>query len=266
MRDFHLQKWYFDGVDSTGRALIAYSAQLKWHGIQVPYSGYLYLRAPGDVRSENKFVQAAGLEVTADAIDLKFGNLPVHGRWERSSRPITQRLYENETGYLDWHCHMPAAQCQIQVKQDPLLKGWGYVEMLEMTLPPWQLGLDELRWGRFADPDWPVVWIDWIGKLNRRWIFANGRLLDTGGVVSDNVVEAPDKEWALYLKAPQVLEEKEKMKEVFQALASFLPGIYRMAPLRFIGAAETKWLSEGELHRPGMPPRKAWVIHELVKF
>lgn len=263
---FHLKKWYFDGIDASGRTMIAYSADLHWRGIHIPYSSYLYYGEPGDIRSESRFTQAGLPDALPGAIQLTYKGLPLTGQWQAASNGLDQRLYEGEDGYLDWHCRLPAGQCHIQLGQEPPLTGWGYVELLEMTLPPWRLGIRELRWGRFADPEWPLVWIEWLGEPNRRWVFANGQLFRDEGTVSENLVQAQNHSWSLRLENPVVLEDKEKMKEVFQSLAAFIPGIDRLAPLRFIQATETKWRSEGVLHRPGHADRKGWVIHELVKF
>lgn len=263
---FCLEKWYFDGVDAKGRTLIAYSAQLNWHGVRIPYSSYLFYNGPGDTRSESRFTQAGTPAAQGETIDLTYDGLPIDGRWTSACSAIHNRLFEDGEHYVDWHCRLPAAQCQVQVAQEPSLNGWGYVELLKMTLLPWQLGLQELRWGRFADPTWPVVWIEWMGKHPRRWIFADGQLIKNAGLVSEQRVQPPDASWSLTLENPVVLEDKRKIKEVLQSLSAFLPGIDRLAPLRFIQSAETKWRSEGTLIRPGHADRSGWVIHELVKF
>ena len=56
-----------------------------------------------------------------------------------------------------------------------VLRGLGYAEHLSMTIPPWRLPIDTLRWGRFLSPERSVVWIDWQKEGDgRTWIFVDG--------------------------------------------------------------------------------------------
>lgn len=262
---FHLKKWYFDGVDAAGRVMIAYSASLRWHGVQVPYASYLYLQQSGDCRTESRFRQVE--KPVADGNSIRWADEGLHfqGRWTAAAPAFGKRLYEGPEGYLDWQCFQPAAYCHIALGTAPPFIGLGYVECLEMTFPPWQLGLQELRWGRFAHPEMPLVWIDWKGEINRRWIFAKGQAM-AGGTVDDSTIYSPDHDLRLHLEHPVLIEEQEKIGAVVQSLAAWLPGIGRLAPLRFLKAKEVKWLSEGTLEMAGEPARYGRVIHELVTF
>lgn len=262
---FELKKWYFDGVDAEGRVIIGYSASLRWHGVKVPYASYLYLQQPGICRTESRFRRVAKPLVDEKNIRWADEGFHLQGQWTAAAPSFGKRLYEGPEGYLDWQCYQPASHCHIELGAVPPIVGLGYVECLEMTFPPWQLGLHELRWGRFAHPDMPVVWIDWKGEINRRWIFAKGQAM-AGGVVDDSTVYSPDHDIKLQLERPVVIEEQEKIGAVVQSLVAWLPGIERFAPLRFLKAKEVKWLSEGTLAMTGEPARHGRVIHELVTF
>ena len=63
---------------------------------------------------------------------------------EASAPPIHRRLFESADGIVDWTCEMPRARTRIGE-----VCGDGYAEVLHMTVPPWKLPIDELRWGRF---------------------------------------------------------------------------------------------------------------------
>lgn len=263
---FHLKKWYLDGVDADGRVLITYSASLRWHGIRVPYSSYLYLKSAGDCRSESRFRQVEAPHIQETSIGFTDERFHLRGQWIAAAAPVRQRLYEGPEGYLDWHCLQPASKCQIELGTEQPVTGFGYVECLEMTFPPWQLGLRELRWGRFAHPEMPVVWIDWKGDLNRRWVFIKDRLITEGSTVNDALVSLSEHGLNLRLENPVVIEEREKLGEVVRSLVAYLPGIDRLAPLHFLKAQEVKWLSKGVLSISGQPDLKGRVIHELVTF
>lgn len=262
---FHLKKWYFDGVDAAGRAIIVCSASLQWHGERAPYASYLFLQQPGDCRMEGRFRQMAAPVVDGNSLRWADEWFDFHGRWTAAAPAFGKRLYEGPEGYLDWQCYQPAGYCHIELGDAPPIVGLGYVECLEMTFPPWQLGLQELRWGRFAHPEMPLVWIDWKGAINRRWIFAKSQAM-AGGTVDDSGVYSPDHDIRLHLERPVVIAEQEKTGAVAQSLAAWLPGIGPLAPLQFLKAKEVKWLSEGILEMAGQPIRYGPVIHELAIF
>lgn len=262
---FLLQKWYFDGVNAGGETIIAYAARLRWRGIEVPYAGYLYLDAVGQQHSGNRFGAVNIPDTSQETIHWTDAGFHLRGQWTSRHSPIQTRLLETAEGYVDWHCLQPSAHCRIHLGEWPVVEGSGYAEYLEMTLPPWRLGLQELRWGRLADPEIPVVWIEWKGKYNRRWLFVKDQIM-AGETISEAGIFAPERNLQLRLEQPIAIEDKEKFKEVSRALSSFLPGIERLAPLRFIRSRQTKWRSAGSLQMIGQTPRNGWVIHELVTF
>lgn len=263
--DFNLKKWYFDGVSADGRCLIGYAAHLRWRAIEIDYSGYLYLDKAGKNRSVNSFRQATEPVVTDQSIRWDQENLGLKGSWERASDPVQQELFRNEKGTVQWNCFLPAGACRFQLKGEPVIEGYGYVECLEMTLPPWDLGLTELRWGRFADPASPVVWINWKGAHARQWVFDGGQMVESAGV-GDSAIDLGEHDRRLLLQTPAVVEDKEKIGEVVGVLASWIPGFERLTPLSFLRARGIKWRSHGVLQDPGRAEKNGWVIHELVEW
>lgn len=264
-QQFFLKKWYLDGVSDDGRTLIAYAATLRWRGFKIGYVSTLYLRAPGESRSESRLKEAPEPVVEDAVIRWQEEALGLSGRWERAAPPLRAMLHQSEEGYLDWHCLQPAARCHIQLGHEPPLQGWGYVECLEMTIPPWKLGLQELRWGRFAHPDAPLVWIDWKGAVNRCWVFDRQGQVQSA-TVSDEWVHLTEQQGQLSLYDPAVIEDKNKFMETVDLLVRWMPGIDRFTPLRFLKGRETKWRSAATMTVPGRPDRTGWAIHELVKF
>lgn len=262
---FHLKKWYFDGVSDDGRALIGYSARLRWNALEVHYASYLYLPAAGPARSESRYRGAEDPEIKDQTIRWGDKRLGVQGEWVCAAAPLRARLHESEAGWLDWHCHQPVSRCRIELQGEPPIEGWGYAECLEMTLPPWKLDFDELRWGRFAHPDNPLVWIELKGADTRRWVF-DGAGLASGSSVSDTAISVAGGQKTLLLEAPAVIEEEQKFAAVLRELDRWLPGFDRITPLQFLRARETKWRSAGVLLVDGAVQQRGWVIHELVKI
>jgi hypothetical protein len=189
----------------------------------------------------------------------------LEGRWESAVPPVSCRLFEGEEGRVDWYCHHPASDFRLTLGDEPPMEGHGYVECLEMSLPPWKIGFNELRWGRFADPEAPLAWIDWKGDVARSWVF-DGQTVEAGtAIIRDDSIDLPHTHKKLLLNNPIVIEDKEKIMEVMHNLVSWLPGIDRFTPLRFLKARETKWRSEAKLIVPG-GEKTGWAIHELVTF
>jgi hypothetical protein len=264
-QQFLIKKWYFDGVSDDGRTIICYSATMIWRGFKIGYTNYIYLHAPGDCRSKSRFHEASEPEINGAAIRWQEPHLGVKGTWESAAAPVRTKVFESEEGYADWHCYQPAAKCSIQLGNEPPLQGYGYVECLEMTIPPWKMGFNELRWGRFAHPETPLVWIEMRGTPNRCWVFdGTQRVLDA--MVSDHEIQLPTQQKTLLLNEPVVIEDKKKILETVESLVRWMPGIDRFTPMRFLQAQETKWRSAGVLQETGQPERTGWAIHELVKF
>jgi len=262
---FHLQKWYLDGVSDDGRALICYVARLSWLGATVEYASYIYLRAPNDTHSESRFRDVAEPTEEGDVIRWEDASLGVSGQWTRVAQPLTAVLHETKKGRVMWNCLQPASRCSIRLGDEKPMEGWGYVECLDMTVPPWDMGFHELRWGRFAHPDAPLVWIDLRGPMNRQWVFDGQTEMKTAAITEERIY-LPDSRKTLLLADPLVIEDKNKIMEVVRSLIAWLPGIEHITPLQFLRAKETKWRASGKLMAPGQEIREGWVVYELVTF
>ena len=263
--NFKLKKWYFDGISEDGRALICYSAVMSWRMLSVQYASYLYLDGKGQAHSESRYRDAPLPAIEGDIIRWEDTKLQIRGEWRSAAPPVRTKLHDSEEGYLDWHCHQPAARCHIQLRNEPPITGFGYAECLEMTIPPWKMGFSELRWGRFAHPESPVVWIDLRGEPNRNWIF-RGQEMIRDGEATDTTVRIPESDTELILTGHTPIEDKQKIMEVVQSVIGWMPGFDQFTPLHFLKAQETKWRSRGTLISPGQSEKTGWVIHELVKF
>jgi|SRR5437588_3507654 len=86
---------------------------------------------------------------------------------------MVRRLRE---GAIEWHCVHPRARTTVDLGDGVVIQGLGYVERLEMTVAPWNLPLEGLRWGRFLSDSGSVVWIDWQGEYVRKIVLENGAL------------------------------------------------------------------------------------------
>lgn len=69
---------------------------------------------------------------------------------------IQARIFDSEEGHLDWKCYQPASKVKLKIK-DQVLEGSGYAKQLIITIPPWEIPMNELRWGRFGSGENKMV-------------------------------------------------------------------------------------------------------------
>jgi hypothetical protein len=205
---FELRKWYVDCVDEGGNAAIAYWAKLRWRYINLYYRT-IALNGRERRCSELEWRQSVSMDASAP--------------------PLHRRLYEHADGFVDWLCEMPRAKVRIGE-----MRGEGYAELLHMTVPPWKLPIDELRWGRFIGGEKWAVWIEWRGASPQSWTFGDG---------------AP----ALRLEDQRVLTDRR--------IGDAVPLIKWLLPRRIRNARERKWCS-----RASLGDDRGWAIHEIVSF
>ncbi|MDP4292400.1 MAG: hypothetical protein Q8908_15085, partial [Bacteroidota bacterium] len=156
---FHLDKWYLDFAGDEGEAMIFYAAKLSWRGFEVHYTSWLKYDPIQGVSQRSAFRNIHMPEKTNGLItwsDEKFG---IWGRWEAIASPLSARLYDSDSGYLEWKCYQPASRVEL-VAGKRTYKGTGYAEQLILTVPPWKMPLHELRWGRFGSREYQLVWIE----------------------------------------------------------------------------------------------------------
>lgn len=151
---------------------------------------------------------------------------------------------------------MPAADVKV-LTQDGEITGRGYAEVLELTIPPWRLPIDELRWGRCVGDDRSIVWIDWNGTYPLTIILDDG--VPVRGSVTDEAVLTDDV--ALGITDRTVLRSATIGDSIAQ-----IPLLSSIVPRRLRTAAETKWSARGTIRRGEQNIDAGWIVHELVRF
>jgi hypothetical protein len=193
------------------------------------------------------------------AIEWSSPRLKLAGLWEADARPIKRTLLESSAGKIEWNCLQPRARAEITLGENVRLVGLGYVEQLTMTVPPWRLPFDELRWGRFLSAEDALVWIDWRGAHSLNLSFHNGAPAERASLTDDELVAG---EVSLALDCGTVLREGA----LVETALNMIPGIDRLFPFRILGAHERKWLSRGVLKKQTAETSCGWAIHEVVRW
>ena len=259
MSRFSLSKWYLDCVSDDGRVFIGYAASLRWGHLHINYSSALS-HYQGATKTNTSLTNFSAPSESSGTVHWRPGSLGVEGTWVSSAVRIDRTMLASGAGRVDWECLIPNAQVEVQAG-DRQTKGLGYVEHLTMSLPPWHLPIDELRWGRYLSNDDALVWIDWRGPTNVKLVFLNDVQLEGARVMEDGIA-TEDGDVSLYLEDTGVIREGPLIRT---ALSS-IPGIQNLIPTRSLYANESKWLSRATLKRRGEAVSTGWAIHEVVRW
>jgi hypothetical protein len=164
---------------------------------------------------------------------------------------------DDHRGVVDWTCEAGAAHTSL-VLGNCSVEGLGYAERLLLTVAPWRLPIDEMRWGRWisADARSAIVWIAWRGAEPATVVFVNG-VRQTGAVVTDDHVTAD--RHTLTLSSPRVLHARS----IGDVLGRIRP-LDALVPASWLSVEDRKCLSVGTLD--GADRATGWAIHEIVRF
>jgi len=252
---FSLVKWYLDCVTDEGDVAIVYCAELRWRGVHASVGSMLF----GDGIGVSTRTSISRHRVSRDSslISAELPKLGVSGRWEAGEIPFECTVYENGAGRVHWNCLQPRSEVAVRV-EDRELRGIGYAECLTLTIPPWQLPMQTLRWGRFASPDHSLAWVDWQGSFGTSFAVLDGKECKPLAV-SESKVTVPDAELQI---EPGLSLRSGRLG------ATVLPGASRLAklfPSSIFNVDEHKWRSRGVLTLNGLTD-SGWVIHEVVHW
>ena len=261
---FHLEKWFLDCVSEEGEVMIFYAANLRWHKWKVPYTSWLHYAGSSDAVVNSRFTKINIPEREGESIQWQDDRFGVSGSWEAIAPPLNARLFDSEDGYLDWHCYQPLSRVRLNLK-DRIVEGLGYAEKLILSVEPWKIPMDELRWGRYCSEEDNIVWIELRGEGEKQWLWHNGERLNTVKI-EDGKLMMPDKGLALELDKRIVLESEKKIFNVVKSLLSFIPGFSRSMSSRFLMSDESKWCSHGVLRKNNNVVSQGWAIHECINF
>jgi hypothetical protein len=162
-----------DCIDNLGNCFIIYRAKVEFFLIRFVYSGLVFCDAESHTteKSTLKRIKKPVTDVT-----IKFSNrfLNTDVTLKRTDDPIIRLLYKDaENNELTWNCHHPKALAEI-IFNGKTYKGFGYAETLLSEIKPWNLPIDELRWGRFLSDSYTLIWICWKGKCPINKMLLNG--------------------------------------------------------------------------------------------
>jgi hypothetical protein len=249
-----------DCVTGEGDTVILYCAELHWRGLHAAYSNLL--SAIDSQATSRSSMGRYRIECEDGRIAVELPRLQVEGEWKSAAAAVQETVFPGPDGTSPdgsalWECLQPQATVRVQLGQRELT-GLGYLERLTLTLPPWQLPLRELRWGRFVSPTDHVIWIDWQGPYSTAFAIHNGckrrleLVTETEVAIESGTLRMSD---SLPLRAGRLG-------------ATVLPGapmLRRLLPRSLGNIEEHKWRSRGVLETAS-GQSEGWVIHEVVHW
>lgn len=253
---FSLTKWYLDCVTELGDVVILYCADLRWHQIRAVISSMLTVQSDS-VHSRTSITGGLLPRVDGDIVSVVLPEFGLSGKWKSLCNPVERTVFEDASGCIRWHCLQPKSEVELRFK-DRELRGLGYAECLTLTVPPWRLPLQHLRWGRYLSPEDSLTWVDWEGPYSTRFAFHNGLECEAESVSDSRIVLS---DGALSMDAGLPL----RSGRIGDTVLPGAPALRRLFPRSIFKIEENKWRSRGTF-RAGHHDSSGWVIHEVVHW
>lgn len=234
---------------------------MKWKALSFHYSSIITHSDDAGTRSQTILKKSSPPKLNDSVVEWVSEPLKFKGKWKSGARTIQRQLFESPDGNVTWSCIMPRSDAEISLGQSRYMPGTGYVEHLSLTLKPWLLPIDELRWGRFHSAKNTVIWIEWRGPKPQGLVFLNGSPMDDYSI-NDRLITMKGGEYSLLLEDRAVIRDGP----LISTALSGIPGLSKLVPDRILEAHERKWRSKGYLSHNYSQPEPGWVIHENVKL
>jgi hypothetical protein len=226
---------------------------VKWRHAVLYYSSLLLSRDQ-QIITRTSLRRFGPFDDSLRQLELSLPNLAVTASFSTSQPAIEKKLFAG----VHWTCLQPKSDVTITANGSHL-SGLGYVERLDLTIPPWKLPLTELHWGRFLSAHDSVIWIDWRGAHQITVLIQNGHEVIPENINASEVCFTPAS--TLNLDRRQTL----RTGRLGNTVAASAPILNRFFPERLLNIRETKWSSLGSLTAPDHAST-GWAIHEVVEW
>ena len=256
---FQLTKWYLDCVANSGDLVIVYCAHLRWGTLEMRYSSLL-TAVHGRLSSQFSIRDFTPPRIHDRQVGLDLPRLGVAGQWQALEASLSRTIFQSKDGSVAWACIQPKSQVHLKLQKQNEISGLGYVERLDLSVPPWQLPLEELHWGRFLSEHDSLVWIDWRGPFQKQLIVHNGQECPAEALTESDLVFA-DNSASLHLDCGYELRNGKLGETVLSGVSRLV----NLLPSQLLAVRECKWRSRGIL-RTGRKETPGWAIHEVVRW
>ncbi len=227
--------------------------------MRLVYSGVLYCDKEG-VTTEKSTLRKTRKAIINGTINLNHKFLKIDVSLNRTDDPIIRSLYkDSENNELIWSCHHPKALTEI-IYNGNIYKGFGYAETLYSRIKPWNLPIDELKWGRFLSDTHTLIWIYWKGKHPLNKIFFNNIEYNDAVIENDTVIFG-DGIYQLNFSEIQLIR-KGNLSGLFSKMA--LAKIFFNR--RILNTLEIKYKAKTTLSKNSIFLSDGWSLFEIVTW
>jgi hypothetical protein len=143
---------------------------------------------------------------------------------------------------------------------DSIYKGFGYAETLISQIKPWNLPIDELRWGRFLSDSYTVIWINWQGGYPINKIFING-IEFNDAIFKDDIILCGDDIYQIKFSEIQLIR-KGKLSGIFLKM----PLLKMFLNRRILNTIEIKYKARTGFYKNSELLSNGWSIFEIVSW
>jgi hypothetical protein len=256
---FRLEKLYLDCIDESGNCFIIYLAKLRISVINLNYCSVIFSDSNG-VTTEKSALKKMVWPVQSGILDIAIPDLQISGRWKSIDDPISSLLFSKAAGReVYWNCHHPKAAVEI-IYHGKVFKGLGYAETLSLSIQPWKLPVEELRWGRFLSESQTVTWINWKGSNPVNRIFCNETEFNDAIFEEDRIIFG-DGVYLLTFDEISVIRDGK--------LSNVLSGMDSLNILfnnRILNTVEVKYKAKSSLHRNSELTFGGQALYEIVTW
>lgn len=256
---FELKKLYLDCIDEKGNCFIIYWAKLEFSLLKISYSGLIFSNAQ-NITIETSSLKKISNPLVNNLLHFDNPSLQLKGSWERVDAPVSMLLYTDSKGKeIFWDCHHPKTITNISYN-DKLFQGLGYAETLSISIKPWLLPIDELRWGRFLSEKITLIWINWKGKYPVNKVFYNGTVYEDAIFEEDSV--SFDKGSAILLFLEKTIIRTGKLANILAKM----PWLKIIFNHKILNTVEIKFKSKSSFSKDSIVITNGWSLFEIVTW
>jgi hypothetical protein len=223
------------------------------------YSGLIFCDEEGFI-TEKSTLRKTKKPVIDETIQFNHNFLKTSVSLKRADDAIIRTFFkDSENNELIWDCHHPKGLAEI-IYNGNIYKGYGYAETLVSPIKPWNLPIDELRWGRFLSDSSTVIWISWQGKAPINKIFFNG-IEFNDAIFENDIIIFGDGAYKLEFSEMRIIR-KGKLSGLFSKMV-FLKIFFNR---RILNAVEIKYKARTAFSENSVFLSNGWSIFEIVSW
>jgi hypothetical protein len=254
---YKIEKLYADCIDDAGNCFIIYQATLHFMFIRLNYSSLIFSDNAGKVIEFSSF-RKASVDISGQDIQLAHKRMAISGIWKRIDDGLVVSLFtDSHNKKLIWNCHHPKAGTEIRFNGG-IFSGLGYAETLSLYFKPWNLPIDELKWGRYLSETDTIIWIKWKGSFPLNKLFYNNKEYNDAYIGDDEIAFA-DKAYHIIFSGISIIR-KGNLSDVL-ARQPWLKLMFRKSILT---SMETKYKAKSAFLKDEKIVSSGWSLYETV--